>query len=174
MLLHISIWLDYSENNNNCVFSEPFADCVRYGCHELILYYNYIYNLFLIWCGVHIIFSGNMYMFIITKLPYILYPILIYSCCLLSGFIISWALWPRIIRLGLCWCYNISFHGSMNSLSLAFDSRHILWSCFIILLVNFWSESWCLRVFFNIHYFFVVGILLQDIFDFVYLLFFYW
>ena len=174
MLLHISIWLDYSENNNNCVFSEPFADCVRYGCHELILYYNYIYNLFLIWCGVHIIFSGNMYMFIITKLPYILYPILIYSCCLLSGFIISWALWPRIIRLGLCWCYNISFHGSMNSLSLAFDSRHCLGSCFIIHPVNIWSDSWCLTVFINIHYFYIAGILLQDISNFVYLFFFNW
>ena len=114
----------------------------------LQLYIQFILNL--VW-GTDHIFWVYIYMFILTKLAYILYLIIISSFCILWGFVKSCALLPGIIRLGLCGCYPILFHGSVNSLSLDFDSRYCLGSYFIILLVNFWSYSWCLLVFINIH-----------------------
>ena len=78
-------------------------------------------------------------------------------------FIISCELWPGSIRLVLYRCYPIIFHGSISSLSLDFDSRHCLGSCFIILLFNFSYDSWCVSVFIYIHDLCVAGISLQCI-----------
>ena len=163
MCLHIIIQIDYIEDNHNCFFSDICVGFVRYGFHEVIVYYNYMYNLFLIWCGVQIRFSGNMYMFILTKLPYILHLIIIYSCCMLWGFNIYFTIWPVSISLGLCGCYTILFHGSINIISLVFDGRHFWGVVFHYPPRYLWSDSWYLPVFIDIDLFYVAGILLQDI-----------
>ena len=107
-------------------------------------------------------------MFIFTKWTYLLYLIIISSCYMFWEFIISCALWLGSIRLVLCWCWPILFHGSISSLSIAFDIHHFLGLCFIILLFNFWSNSWCVTVLININYFCVAVIFLQWIYNFVF------
>ena len=143
--------------------------CISWFNSLLQLYIQFILNL--VW-GTDHIFWVYIYMFILTKLTYILYIIIISSFCILWGFVKSFDVLPGSSRLGLCGCYPILLHGSINSISLNFDSRHFKGCCFIILLVNFWYDSWCLPVFIDIDYFYVAGILLQVIFNFEYLIFF--
>ena len=88
----------------------------------LQLYIQFIFTL--VWGTDNI--SGKMYMFIITKIPYILHPIIISSCCILWWFIIYFFIWMGSIKLVLFGCYPIWFHVPINSLSQDLDSCHCL------------------------------------------------
>ena len=126
MWLHIIIWLDCSEDNHYCALSYSCVGWIRYICNKIIdIKTIYVIGFNLVW-GTDTIFWIYIYMFIPTKWPYLLYLIIISSCCMSWGFIISCALWTRIIRLVLCGCDHILFHVSISILSLDFDICHCL------------------------------------------------